>query len=51
MAMHKEKKMKSLVTPVEDRILKCHVQDATGLNDFHQLPDHFPINPDSALDS
>ena len=33
------------MTP-EDRILKCTTKDATGLNDFHRLPDLYGIDID-----
>lgn len=33
-------------TPNEDRILECHLKDATGLNDFHKMPDIYGIDID-----
>jgi len=41
---NQEKKMKSTLTPPENRVLNCDIQDATGLNDFHQMPDLFGID-------
>lgn len=38
--------MKNILTPAENRVLKCDVKDATGLNDFHKMPDIYGIDID-----
>ena len=38
--------MNPVTTPSEDRILNCDTKDASGLNDFHRLPDLYGIDID-----
>ena len=45
--MNKEEKdMGPMEAPIENRILACDEKDATGLNDFHRLPDLFGVDID-----